>query len=83
MKKQMKNELREGERMTVYEAFCRMANWLKIGPRGECCLDIYKDGRAWFGQQWRLAFAIKNKTTTISFKDQVEYLGCNAFVVVE
>ena len=75
-------KMQEGETMTVYEAFCRTAQWLNVGLNGEISLEIHKGNDGFFGQQWRLALAIKDKRTSISFRDTVKYLGHNAFVVV-
>ncbi len=71
------------DRMTVADAYRRMAHQLKIGPNGEVCLDLYKRGDdGFFGQDWLLARAIRENRTSIRFDDVVQYLGHNAFMVV-
>ncbi len=84
-----KQEIKEGTKMTVYEAFCKMAQWLLSeeqlqSGKGEICLIFNSDDeeKAFFGQQWRLALDIKKKLTGLRFSDKVEYLGFNQFKVV-
>ncbi len=80
----------KGELMTVYEAFCRMAQTLLSkeqlqSGRGEICLDFSskKDDKCFFGQQWRLALDIKNHRSNLRFDDVVEYVTANCFRVLE